>query len=159
MGAGTKPDLTPEQHLQCGKSLFNFTWTLLEKPNRSDDEAELMVHAAHASAYHWRQVGEPKNFARSDWQLARVYAMCRRGEPAMHHAKRCLALCNEHGIAGFDLAFAHEAIARAALVEGDAAQAEQHIALAERVAKTIEDQEDRELLLADVKSLKEGTTQ
>ena len=154
MGVGTNTNLTAEQHLQYGKALFNFTWTLMEKHDRSPDETELMVHASHASAYHWRQVGKPENFARSEWQLARVYALCGRGEPAMHHAQRCLALCDENGIMGFDLAYAHEAIARAALVEGVVAKTREHLEMAERIGKAIDDAEEREHLATDLAELR-----
>jgi len=154
MGAGTSTNLTADQHLQCAKALFNFTWSLLDKSDRSADERELMIHASHASAYHWRQVGQPKNFIRSDWQLARVYAVCRRAEPAMHHAQQCLALCQAHGVAGFDLAYAHEAMARAAMLAGDDETALSHLTNAERAAGTVDDLEDRALLTADLAELR-----
>ena len=100
-------------------SLFNRTWDLLELDSRTTEQDEEMVHAAHASRHHWGQVGEPINLARGDWQIARVYAELGRGEPALHHARRYLECCeaDEHG--PFDLAFAHEGMARARLVSGD----------------------------------------
>ena len=73
--------LTSDQHLHCGKALFNFAWTLIEKADRTDDETELMINASHASWMHWSKVGKPVNFARSEWQLARVYAVAGRAEP------------------------------------------------------------------------------
>ncbi|MCH8150782.1 MAG: hypothetical protein IH830_00230 [Planctomycetes bacterium] len=106
--AETTMKLTADQHLQCGKALFNFTWTLLEKTDRTEDESEVMVKAAHASALHWLQVGKPVNFARSEWQISRVYAVLNRPEPALHHAQRCLQICEDDEIGDFDLAFAYE---------------------------------------------------
>ena len=44
-------------------SLFNRTWTLLDKPDRSEEESELMVHTAHASRLHWEAVGTDENRA------------------------------------------------------------------------------------------------
>ena len=31
-----------------------------------------MIHAAHASRYHWSQVGTKANLARGEWQVSRV---------------------------------------------------------------------------------------
>ena len=39
-------DLTPEQHRRLGTDLFNVTWTLLEKPDRTPAEIDSMIHAA-----------------------------------------------------------------------------------------------------------------
>ena len=55
-------------------------------PDRGQDDE--MVDTAHASAWHWRQVGNAANAARGHWLLARVYAVLGRGEPAVHHARR-----------------------------------------------------------------------
>ena len=54
-----KISITPAVHRQLAVDLFNATWTLLDKSGRSAGDDELMVHTAHASAYPWRQVGEP----------------------------------------------------------------------------------------------------
>ena len=98
---------------QLGVDLFNEVWRLME--TREDDER--MLHAAHASAYHWSEAPEcePKNRARSEWQLSRVYTVLGRGEPALHHARRCLEICEAHpeNIEDWDLPFAYEAFARA----------------------------------------------
>jgi hypothetical protein len=64
-----------------------------------------------------------------------------------------LDLCRREGIGDWDLAFAHEALARASAVAGDAAAArtytEQALAAAENIAET----GDRELLLADLETI------
>jgi hypothetical protein len=134
-------------------TLFNRTWTLLDKPDRSVEEDSEMVHAAHASCFHWLQVGTPVNAVRGEWQCSRVYAVLGRSEPALHHARRCLSLCEEHGIGDFDIAFAHEALARAYAVEGDHAQARRHAELARAAAVDIAEDEDRELVLADLATI------
>ena len=78
---------------QLGVDLFNRTWRLIE--SREDDD--LMIDCAHASAYHWAVAPEckPENRARSAWLLSRVYAVAGRSEPALHHAERCLQLCEQ----------------------------------------------------------------
>jgi hypothetical protein len=42
-----------EAHRHFGAALFNHTWSLLDKPERSREEADETLHAAHASRYRW----------------------------------------------------------------------------------------------------------
>ena len=107
-----------KQAVQC----FNETWNLIDKTDRTREEDFRMIHMAHASRYHWREVGTPLHFLRGEWQIARVYALLNLGESARHHAEYCLALCLSNNIGDFDLAFAYEALARAHDFVGDHAQ-------------------------------------
>ena len=131
---------------QLGVDLFNEVWRLMD--TREDDER--MLHAAHASAYHWGEAPEcePRNRARSEWQISRVYAVLGRAEPAMHHAQRCLELCEAHpeNMEDWDLPFAYEAMARAHRVAGDSGEARRHVELARESGHAIEDHDDREHL-------------
>lgn len=140
-------------HRQLAVDLFNHVWTLLEAPDRTPMQDDEMIHAAHASRYHWGMVGEPVNLARGEWQCSRVYAVLGRAEPALWHARRCLALCEEHGIGDFDIAFAWEAIARASRVAGDGTGAAEALACARELAPAIGDAEDRELLESDLATI------
>ena len=135
--------LDPELQRRTAVDLFNYTWTLLERSDRTKSDDDLMVHAAHASRFHWDSIGEPVNHARGEWQVSRVYAVLGRGEPALHHARRCLEICEEHEIGDFDLAFAYEALARAHAVGGDAEAASRFAAEAD----------DRDAVLADLATL------
>lgn len=131
---------------QLGVDLFNEVWRLME--TREDDER--MLHAAHASAYHWSEAPEcePKNRARSEWQLSRVYTVLGRGEPALHHARRCLEICEAHpeNIEDWDLPFAYEALARAHRVAGMNEEAAGYKQKAQELGEEISDPEDREHL-------------
>jgi hypothetical protein len=131
---------------QLGVDLFNEVWRLIE--TREDDER--MLHAAHASAYHWSEAPEcePKNRARSEWQVSRVYAVLGRGEPALHHAHRCLELCeaNPENMEDWDLPFAYEALARANRVAGYDDEARRYEQKARELGASLADQEDREHL-------------
>jgi tetratricopeptide (TPR) repeat protein len=135
--------------------LFNETWRWLEKEGRSREDDDRMIHAAHASRYHWGQVpaATPAHLARGEWQISRVYAVLGRAEPALHHARRVLDLCQENGIGDFDLAFAYEALARAHAVAGDAGQAREHTDQALAAAEDIADNDDRDLVLADLETI------
>ena len=145
--------MTPDDERRLGAALFNDTWTLLEKEDRTRDEDDAMLHMAHASAHHWRQVGKPQNLARGEWQCSRVYATLRRPEPCLHHAQRVLDICQEHGIGDFDLAFAYEALARGHAIAGEAEQARGYTEQALAAAEDITEDDDRELLLTDLETI------
>lgn len=145
--------LTDTQHRECGKALFNHVWTLLDKPDRSPREDDQMVHACHAMHLHWSKVGASVNMARAEWQLSRVYSVLGRADPALHHARLCLAICQENDIGAFDLAFAHEAMARAHAVVGEPDEVRHHVQQAEEAGRSIEDVEDRQLLASDLKTI------
>jgi hypothetical protein len=130
--------------------LFNRVWELLEGTGRSPDENDEMVHAAHASRFHWGEVGEPVDRARGEWQCSRVYAALGRPEPALHHARRSLDLAESHKLSPYDVGCAHEAIARAAKLSGHADESAQHVALARSAAEEVTDPEQRHVLLGDI---------
>jgi hypothetical protein len=79
-----------------------------------------------------------------------MYATLGRGEPALWHARRCLEICEENGIGDWDLAFAFEALARASRVAGDQAGRDRYLAQARYAATQIKEDEDRQLLEADL---------
>jgi hypothetical protein len=134
--------------------LFNHVWTLLELPERTREQDDELLHAAHASRHHWGQVGEAKHRARGEWQISRVYAVLGRAEPALHHARRCLELLEATDERDdWDLPFAHEALARASFVAGDGEAAQRHLALAREHGAAIADAEDREHLEAALAEL------
>jgi lipopolysaccharide biosynthesis regulator YciM len=137
---------------ELGIELFNKTWALLESAERDPDE---LVHCAHASAYHWMQVGTVANRARSEWQCSRVYAVLGRPEPALHHARRCLELCESapDEIEEFDLPFAYEALARAYAVAGNEDETREWLARARAAGEKIVDEDDRVLLESDLSTI------
>jgi DNA-binding transcriptional MerR regulator len=150
----TKPEaMDPDDERRLAGALFNATWTLLEKENRTRDEDDAMLHMAHASCHHWRQVGSAEHFARGEWQCSRVYAALRRAEPCLHHAQRVLDICEENGLGDFDLAFAYEALARGNAIAGDAEQARDYTEQAIATAEDIKEDDDRELLLTDLETI------
>ena len=154
-----RPDLaTPRAedlplHRKLAAELFNGTWTLLEKQDRTPDDDVRMIHMAHASAYHWLQVGTPLNFGRSHWLCSRVYSVLGRPEPALHHAQLAHDICAEHSIGDFDLAYAMEALARAHAVAGNHSESDGWRDRARTAAADIGDAEDRKLLLSDLATI------
>ena len=79
--------------------------------------------------------------------------MLGRPEPAVHHARRCHEICEQHGIGDFDLAYAYEALARAHAVAGDAGSAREHGERAREAGRAIADDDDRELFESDLATL------
>lgn len=139
-----------EGHRRFAVALFNHTWDLLDKGDRTREEDERMVHAAHASRFHWEEVGEPQNLAVGEWQIARVYAVLHRPEPALHHARRALEIVEENGITGFYRASAYEGLARAYGVAGDTGESAAYIELAKAESKLITDKGEREVLFSQL---------
>jgi hypothetical protein len=147
------PEIGAATRRALAVGLFNHVWSLLETSHRTPEQDDEMLHAAHASRYHWGEIGQPVNRARGEWQCSRVYAVLGRAEPAFWHARRCLAICEANAIAGWDIAAAYEALARAHLVAGhpDAVatwKAKAHEALAQ-----VTDAEDRQVIEADLATL------
>jgi hypothetical protein len=142
--------LEAEAERALAKELFNGAWDLLDRDGRTAADDDAMLHMAHASRHHWGNVGTAVNLARGEWQCARVYAVLRRAEPATHHARRCLALCEEHGIGDFDLAYAYEALARAAAVAGDRAAVAAWLTRARATLTAVAEADDRAQVEADL---------
>ena len=148
--------IPPEVHRSEGVALFNAVWEMLETGDRSPAQDDQMVHAAHASRWHWSQAGElggDQQLAVGEWQCSRVYAVLGRGEPALHHAKASLAICKATALGDWVIAAAYEALARASAVAGDASAAETWLAQGRTAAAAIADPEDREVIDADLDAL------
>jgi DNA-binding transcriptional MerR regulator len=135
--------------------LFNETWRLMEKEGRTRQDDDRMIHTAHASRYHWGQVptATPANLARGEWQISRVYTVLGRAEPALHHARRVLDLCQDHSIGDWDLAFAYEALARAHAIAGNTRQAREYTDQALAAAEDIAEDAERDMVLADLETI------
>ena len=144
---------TEGEHRKFAIALFNLTWSLLDKKDRTKQDNDRMLNAAHASRFHWGEIGTPLEFERGDWQISRVYSVLKRGEPAIYHAERCLELCKANNIGDFDLAFAYEALARAYAAAGSKANCEKYLELAKSAAENIKKQEDKNYLLSEIKTI------
>jgi hypothetical protein len=147
--------VTPEQRRRLAVDLFNRAWELMGLPERTPEQDDELIHAAHASRHHWAEIGTAANLARGDWQLSRVYATLGRAEPALYHAERCLAYCESDPAAleDWDLPYAYEALARAHLVGGNEDEATGFAARARELGQRVGDHEDREHLEEDLATL------
>ncbi len=145
--------LDADTQRSLASSLFNRVWELLERTDRGPDDDEEMLNAAHASRYLWTTIGTAKNWAIGDWQISRVYSVVGRGEPAVHHARRCLSLAQQVEGEVWLLASAYEALSRAYGVSGDRAAAAEWRAKAEAQLELVTDLDERDIVARDIATL------
>ena len=71
----TEPAFDKEKgHRFFAVELNNLAWGLVEARHElSSVEAERMLHAAHASCFHWLEVGSPLNHQRAQCLVACVH--------------------------------------------------------------------------------------
>jgi len=126
-------------------------WELLEKPDRTKQEDELMIHTAHASCCHWLTAGTGVHHQRGEWLIARVYSVLGIAEAALRHANRCLELTQQYAdlMEDFDWAFAYECVARANAVAGNRDEALKYVKLAQKASEVIKGEQDRKIFIAD----------
>ena len=148
-------EIDKDMHRKMAKGLFNRVWDLLEKKDRTVEEDFKMIHATHASSYHWSEVGTPLEAERGEWQISRVYSVLKQPEAALYHAKYCYEICNESNIKDFDLAFAYEALSRAYAVAGDFEKSDEYYQLAEEVGRKIGKKDDRDSFFSDLQTIRE----
>jgi uncharacterized protein YndB with AHSA1/START domain len=143
-------DLDAADHRQRGIEATNTVFRLFERVPLTDDDAADLVDAAHAARWHWRHAEDrtPVNAIRADYLCARAHAWVGNGQAALDDARRCLDATNAAGLDDFDLAYAHEVMARALASTGDLAEARLHLDKALAVA--INDPEDARLVAADL---------
>lgn len=148
-------DLDPATRRSLAVALFNHTWTLLGIADRTAAQTDELIHSAHASRYHWGEIAgvEPIRLARGEWLCSRVYAVLGRSEPALWHARRCLAMNEVSPGEDWDIASAYEGMARAFLVSGDLEQVATWKAKAVAALDTIADADDRAVIDGDLATL------
>lgn len=145
--------LDPAAERSLAVDLFNHAWALLDKEDPTEGDREQLIHCAHASAWHWSQVGIPENRAISEWQVSRVYSTLGRGEPAVHHARLALAFAETVADAPWVRASAYEGLARAYAVVGRLETALDWRERAIAALEDIDDAEDRAVVERDIATL------
>jgi tetratricopeptide (TPR) repeat protein len=140
-----------EAHEQFARQFNGRVWALLEKEERSPEEDEEMLLAQSASLYHWRHVGTVVHEQRGQWMFSHLYTVLEDPDRALRHASRCIEItqANRSQMADFDIAYAHEAMARALALNGRADKAKEHFEQAAKAGEAISDPEDREIFLGD----------
>jgi hypothetical protein len=141
-------------HRFFSSTCFNMAWDFIDKPNLSPAEIDEMLQLAHVSAWHWAQRPDCTRSKQSVsyWQLSRVYALARDSQRARRNAALCLKA--SEGESPFLIAYAHEALARAAAIAGDHDEALAHVKQARESLVMIDDREEMELVRKDIDSIR-----
>jgi phage terminase Nu1 subunit (DNA packaging protein) len=126
-------------------------WQLLGQTERSPAEEAELVEAACASLYHWRLAGSPVNRQRGLWLVAHVHTVLGDPVQAVKHARACMDITREHedSMEDFDVAYAHEGLARALALAGEVDDARRHLAIAQEAGGAISDPEDKGIFMTD----------
>jgi hypothetical protein len=140
-------------HRHFSAECFNRTWTFIEKPDRTKADHEAMVLCALASLWHWTQRTDctNRNLSIGNWQVSRAYALAGEGDNAMRYGLRSLALAE--GLSHFLVGYAHEAIARAAIVLQDQEVFRENLRLAKSSLSAVASDQERSILERDLRGL------
>ena len=146
---------TVPTHRALAVDCFNSTWEYLDKPTRTPEEAEAMIHLAHVSFWHWTQVEDhtPQNLSVGLWQLSRVYAVAGLSERAIYFSDRCIQVSEENHLLPFYRGYAFEAMARAKAIVGEKADTTSFVDRARLLAQKVEEVDDQKLLLDDLETI------
>jgi len=107
-----------DEEIKLAKQLFNECWTYIEKKNRTNEDNLMMLHLAHASRFHWGNVGTEREIAIGEWQCSYVYSLLGYGEPALAHAQASLRMSQSLPKPNFLMASATHALAFASFIIG-----------------------------------------
>ncbi len=148
-------EFTFKCHEKMAKESFNKAWDYIDKDERTNEEDLQMIHAAHASRFHWgvlveKGKGTAINLQRGEWQIAHIYTLLERKESALHHAKICLKLTEDNKIGDFDLAFAYEAMARASALADNNEDFKTYFDLAKKAGEDIKAEEDKSYFIEEL---------
>lgn len=149
--------LTPEEversHRWHAVECNNLAWDLCGLRERSTQQADEMLNAAHASAYHWATIGTDLHQARSKMLLGHVYAALGRGKDALRYAQQSYDYLAAHEPPDWELAFAHAILAHAAFAAQDSELHQKHYARAEELGQVISDPEDKEIFFTTFQTI------
>jgi hypothetical protein len=140
-------------HKYFSAHCFNSAWDLIDKENRTQAEDQQMITLNQASLWHWTQREDctPKNMSIGYWQTSRIYALLGRDFPARKYGQLSLDKAKE--AEPFFIAYAHEALARAAKLAGDTDTMYQHLASARKHAEDVTDADSKKMLEDDLDTI------
>jgi hypothetical protein len=149
--------LSPEEiarsHRWHAVECNNLAWRLSELSERTPAQDAEMHDAAHASAFHWSEVGTELHSARAKMLLGHVHAVLGQGHAALAYAQESFRYLVGHDPPDWERAFAHAVLAHAAHAAGETALYEEHIAEAGELGAGIADPEDREIFLRTFRNI------
>jgi hypothetical protein len=150
----TQPFDAKAAHQHFSAENFNKTWDYIERTDRSPEDDMAMLHTAIASLWHWcqRDDATPENFSVGYWQVSRVYNLIKQPNNARTYG--LLALEHAKELGAFLKGYAYETLARAEMGSGNRVAMYHYLDKAREMAGQIADEEDRQLLLTDLESIR-----
>lgn len=143
-----------EMHKYFAIELNNSCWDFIDRASKlSEEEANRLVDRAHASLFHWSQVGEPVNLARGHYMVSRAYSATGIHVEALRHSTISLNICKENDIADFDIAFAYEAMARAQQLGKNFECQKLFMGLAKKAGDKIAGEDDRKVFFGELEKV------
>lgn len=145
-------------HKYFAAHCFNTCWQVMEQPARTVEDAERLIALGHASLWHWTQRADctPTNLSIAHWMLSRIYAVLGDAPMAQRYAGSCLRISVQGNAEPMFLGFAHEALARAALVQRDWQTVAEYLRQADAFAAQVTDEDDRKNLTGDLDTIREA---
>jgi hypothetical protein len=143
-----------DAHRYFSADCFNRTWGYIEKnDDRSMAENMEMLHHAIASLWHWSQREDvtDQNLSIGYWQVSRVYCLLK--QPLNARIYGLLALKHAKELSAFYKGYAYETLARAAMLEDHRVVMLTHRERALEMLGLITDENEKQLLSADLESL------
>jgi hypothetical protein len=140
-------DSSPQTwHRFFAASANNMAWTLAELP-ADELDANALLDAAHAAAWHWQHAGSEINRMRSHTLLALAHARAGLGTTALAYADEIRTyFLKREGTPDWEIAITHVVHACAAAAAGDKAQHAVSYAEGARALAAIARDEDRDVV-------------
>jgi hypothetical protein len=144
-----------QAHKYFSVDCFNKTWDNMEKDgSRSTEENMEMLHTALASLWHWSQREDVthENLSVGHWQVSRVYCLIKQPNNARRYGR--LSLEHAKDLSPFFKGYAYETLARTEMIANKRYIMVTHLDKARELLSQIEDEEDRQILVKDLETIK-----
>ena len=146
--------VNPEDELawrrRLGSAANNCGWSLAEKLNRSAEEDQEMLNAAHASMHLWSTIGTARNIALGQLLLGQVHSLLGNAQYAMRYATAAYDYFVSNQAAPWELALAHAVHVNAAHCCGNASLHESSYRQAEALVASLIDPEECKIIQANM---------
>jgi hypothetical protein len=142
-------------HRRFAATCFNQAWELLDKEDRTHADELDLVRLTHTSHWHWLQVPDhtPTNLSIATWFTSRVYAELGDGASAAVYAEQCQEISQPNVVPPFFVGYGFEAMARAEALLHNEAGMNAALASAREAAEQVEDETEKQALLADLSTI------
>ncbi len=134
-----------EWHRRSAMSCTNRAWALSVQLRSAAEDRE-MLNVAHASAWHWSQVGNELNRMRATMLLAEVHALLGLGSSASAYAEEMRDYFLGRDTPDWEVAFTHAIYAHAAYSAGKSEEHRAAYLKALAALEAIADEEDRKIV-------------